>query len=84
MAELKESRKQAPCAASTSPTAPISNRSGIRGWEPLWAVAEEAKLPVHLHTIGGSFPDFSKFPAKVGRAAFATLITSFQMYMAIR
>jgi predicted TIM-barrel fold metal-dependent hydrolase len=66
----------------------IANRPDIEPfwdpvWEPLWAAAEEAKLPVHLHTIGGSFPDLSKFPAKVGRAAFATLITSFQMYMAM-
>ena len=38
---------------------------------------------MHLHTIGGAFPDFSKFPPKVGRAAFATVITSFQMYMAV-
>ena len=40
----------------------IANRPDIQPfwdpcWEPLWAIAEEAKLPVHLHTIGGSFPD---------------------------
>jgi predicted TIM-barrel fold metal-dependent hydrolase len=66
----------------------IANRPDIEPfwdpvWEPLWAAAEEANLPVHLHTIGGAFPDLSKFPPKVGRAAFATLITSFQMYMAV-
>jgi predicted TIM-barrel fold metal-dependent hydrolase len=66
----------------------IANRPDIEPfwdpvWEPLWAAAEEAKLPVHLHTIGGAFPDLSKFPPKVGRAAFATLISSFQMYMAV-
>jgi uncharacterized protein len=52
-------------------------------WNPLWDIAEEAKLPVHLHTIGGSFPDLRKLDHKVGRAAFATTITSFQMYMSL-
>jgi predicted TIM-barrel fold metal-dependent hydrolase len=66
----------------------IANRPDLQPfwdpcWEPLWAVAEEAKLPVHLHTIGGALPDLSKLPQKVGRAAFATMISSFQMYMAV-
>ena len=66
----------------------IANRPDLQpfwdpAWEPLWAVAEEARLPVHLHTIGGSLPDLSKLAPKVGRAAFATMITSFQMYMAL-
>jgi predicted TIM-barrel fold metal-dependent hydrolase len=52
-------------------------------WNPLWQTAEEAKLPLHLHTIGGSLPDFRKLERKVGRAAFATTISSFQMYMAV-
>ena len=52
-------------------------------WKPLWEIAEEAKLPVHLHTIGGSLPDFRKLEPKIGRAAFATTITSFQMYMSL-
>jgi predicted TIM-barrel fold metal-dependent hydrolase len=52
-------------------------------WSPLWEIAEEARLPVHLHTIGGSMPDLSKLEHKVGRAAFATAITSFQMYMSL-
>jgi len=66
----------------------IANRPDLQPfwdpcWEPLWVVAEEAKLPIHLHTIGGSLPDLSKLAPKVGRAAFATLISSFQMYMAL-
>jgi predicted TIM-barrel fold metal-dependent hydrolase len=52
-------------------------------WNPLWDIAEETRLPVHLHTIGGSIPDFRKLEHKVGRAAFATAISSFQMYMSI-
>jgi predicted TIM-barrel fold metal-dependent hydrolase len=52
-------------------------------WNPLWDIAEEAKLPVHLHTIGGTLPDLRKLEHKVGRAAFATTISSFQMYMSI-
>jgi predicted TIM-barrel fold metal-dependent hydrolase len=66
----------------------IANRPDLQPfwdpcWEPLWVVAEEAKLPIHLHTIGGSLPDLSKLAPKVGRAAFATMISSFQMYMAL-
>jgi predicted TIM-barrel fold metal-dependent hydrolase len=66
----------------------IANRPDLQPfwdpcWEPLWVVADEAKLPIHLHTIGGSLPDLSKLAPKVGRAAFATMISSFQMYMAL-
>jgi predicted TIM-barrel fold metal-dependent hydrolase len=52
-------------------------------WNPLWDAAEEARLPVHLHTIGAGLPDFTKLPPKVGRVAFAAVITSFQMAMAL-
>jgi uncharacterized protein len=51
-------------------------------WNPLWDIVAEVKLPVHMHTIGGRIPDFSKLPPKVGRAAFATVISTFQMFMA--
>ena len=51
-------------------------------WNPLWDVAGEVMLPIHMHTIGGRIPDFTKLPPKVGRAAFATVISSFQMFMA--
>jgi predicted TIM-barrel fold metal-dependent hydrolase len=51
-------------------------------WEPLWQAAAEVRLPVHFHTIGGGLPDFTKLKPKVARAAFAAVITSFQMYMA--
>jgi predicted TIM-barrel fold metal-dependent hydrolase len=36
-----------------------------------------------MHTIGGSIPDISKLEHKVGRAAFAATISSFQMYMSL-
>lgn len=66
----------------------VANRPDIQAfwdpcWEPLWQIAEETRLPVHLHTIGGSIPDLSKLAHKVGRAAFATAISSFQMYMSL-
>ncbi len=66
----------------------IANRPDITPfwdpcWEPLWSAAEEAKLPIHLHTIGSTLPDLSKLAPKVARAAFAAMISSFQMYMAI-
>ncbi|MGH7932166.1 MAG: amidohydrolase family protein [Candidatus Binataceae bacterium] len=64
----------------------IANRHDITPlwdpwWNPLWDIIAEVKLPVHLHTIGAALPNFAKLPPKVGRAAFATAITSFQMYM---
>ncbi len=66
----------------------IANRPDLTpfwdsSWEPLWQAAEEARLPVHIHTIGGSLPDFSKLERKVARAAFATAISSFQMFMSL-
>ena len=65
----------------------VANRPDMRPlwdpwWEPLWGAAAEAGLPVHFHTIGGRSPDVSKFPPRVGRAAFATHITGFQIHMA--
>jgi uncharacterized protein len=66
----------------------IANRIGMKPlydpwWNPLWEVAAETRLPIHLHTIGGGLPDFNKLEPKVQRAAFAAAISSFQMYMAI-
>jgi predicted TIM-barrel fold metal-dependent hydrolase len=66
----------------------IANRPDLQpfwdpSWEPLWKAAEEAGLPIHLHTIGGSLPDLSKLSPMVAKAAFATMISSFQMYMAL-
>jgi len=52
-------------------------------WNPLWDAAADARLPVHLHTIGSGLPDFTKLPPKVGRVAFAAVITSFQMAMSL-
>jgi len=51
-------------------------------WEPLWAAAAEARLPVHFHTIGGRPPDFASLPALQQRQAFAVFITGFQLGMA--
>ena len=51
-------------------------------WEPLWAAAAEARLPVHFHTIGGRPPDYSDLPPLQQRQAFAVFITGFQLGMA--
>jgi predicted TIM-barrel fold metal-dependent hydrolase len=48
----------------------------------MWDEAAETGLPVHFHTVGGTLPDFTKMPPKVGRAAHATFISSFQLHMA--
>jgi predicted TIM-barrel fold metal-dependent hydrolase len=66
----------------------IANRIGMKPlydpwWNPLWDIAAETRLPIHLHTIGGGLPDLNKLEPKVQRAAFAAAISSFQMYMAI-
>ncbi len=51
-------------------------------WTPLWAAADAARLPVHIHTIGGKRPDFESMPPLMRRQAFAVHITSFQLAMA--
>jgi predicted TIM-barrel fold metal-dependent hydrolase len=51
-------------------------------WRPLWEVANEARLPVHFHTIGGPRPDVSQFDPIVQRAVAAIHISSFQLHMA--
>lgn len=51
-------------------------------WEPLWAAAEEARLPVHFHTIGGGLRyDMANMEPLQRRQAFAVSITSFQLGM---
>jgi len=52
-------------------------------WEKLWAVAEEAGMPLHYHTIGPRPDyDFQNMKGLAGRQAFAVFITSFQLAMA--
>lgn len=51
-------------------------------WEPVWARAEAAALPVHFHTIGPRNPYEGQSLAPMQRRqAFAVLITSFQLAM---
>lgn len=50
-------------------------------WNPLWAAAAAAKLPVHVHTIGQRKTDTTGFAPMQQRQAFAVQITSFQMGM---
>ena len=50
-------------------------------WDPLWAAANAAKLPVHVHTIGQAKIDTTGFAPLQQRQAFAVQITSFQMGM---
>jgi predicted TIM-barrel fold metal-dependent hydrolase len=64
----------------------IANRRGMTPlwdpwWNPMWEAAAEAGLPVHFHTIGGALPDYTKLAPKVGRAAHAVHISSFQLHM---
>ena len=50
-------------------------------WYPVWEAANEAKLPVHFHTIGTPKPDWDGFAPMQQRQAFAVHITGFQMSM---
>jgi predicted TIM-barrel fold metal-dependent hydrolase len=50
-------------------------------WHPLWKAAEAANLPVHLHTIGGTKPNFEGLPPLQARQAFAVYLTGFQVAM---
>jgi predicted TIM-barrel fold metal-dependent hydrolase len=87
-----------PVAAAVDEVRRVAKRGGVRGldvanttemtplwdprWEPLWDAAEEARLPVHFHTVGGRMPDLQALPPRVARAAFAVHITGFQLHMA--
>ena len=56
------------CAVSISLIGPDIPPFWDPCWNPLWDIAEEAKLPVHLHTIGGTLPDLRKLrPPKGNR-----------------
>ena len=52
------------------------------GWAPLWDVVNEARLPLHFHTVGGQRPEFEKLPPRLERVARAVHITGFQLHMA--
>ena len=87
-----------PVEAAVEEVTRILKRGGVRGldvanspdmpplwdpqWAPLWDVVNEARLPVHFHTIGGQRPDFTKLPPLLGRVAHAVHITGFQIHMA--
>ncbi|MCG8545585.1 MAG: amidohydrolase [Alphaproteobacteria bacterium] len=76
----------------------VAERGGLRGievskthdmkplfdpvWNPLWAAAADADLPVHFHTIGGKRPNFEDMEPLQARQAFAVHITGFQLSMA--
>jgi predicted TIM-barrel fold metal-dependent hydrolase len=51
-------------------------------WHPLWRAAEDAGLPVHLHTVGGKRQSFDHLAPMQARQAFAVFLTGFQIAMA--
>lgn len=52
-------------------------------WEPLWDAIENARLPLHFHTIGPKMNyDYAKLEPLQRRQAFAVHITGFQLAMA--
>jgi uncharacterized protein len=50
-------------------------------WEPLWAAAEECRLPLSFHTVG-SLTTLQNVPQNLYRTAFAVYIVGFQLVMA--
>ena len=89
---------QKPVEAAVEEIQRVAKRGGVRGleiansvdimplwdpqWDPVWLVVNEARLPLHFHTVGGPRPDFDKLPPRLGRVAHAVHITGFQMHMA--
>ena len=65
---------------ATTDTKPLYHKD----WQPVWAAAAEARLPVHFHTVGGAKPDFESMEPLEGRQAFAVFITAFQMNMSFK
>ena len=64
--------------SNTHEMAPLFDPS----WHPLWAIAEEARLPLHFHTIGPRPQyDFESLPPLQRRQAFAVFLTGFQLAM---
>ena len=50
-------------------------------WNPLWAIANETRLPVHMHTIGTPEPDTSSLAPLQKLQAEAVFMSGFQMSM---
>jgi len=50
-------------------------------WTPLWGAANDARLPVHMHTIGTPKPAMDHLAPLQQRQAFACHITNFQIAM---
>jgi len=87
-----------PVEAAVDEVTRVLKRGGVRGldvanspdmpplwdpqWTPFWDVVNEARLPLHFHTIGGQRPDFTKLPPPLGRVAHAVHISGFQIHMA--
>ena len=83
--------------AAVAETERVAKRGAVRGveiagshdrvpffmpeWAPLWAAANAARLPVHMHTIGSPKPQMDHLQPLQQRQAFACHITSFQMAM---
>jgi uncharacterized protein len=87
-----------PVEAAVDEIRRVMKRGGVRGlelanqhdivplwdpqWAPLWEVVNEARLPLHFHTVGGQRPDFEKLPRPLAQVGRAVHITGFQMHMA--
>src|SRR5947207_11104457 len=49
-------------------------------WEPLWKAVNDVQLPLHFHTFPNVPPDMiGKYPGRVGRSVFFTVVSGFQM-----
>jgi predicted TIM-barrel fold metal-dependent hydrolase len=87
-----------PVAAAVEEIRRVMKRGGVLGleianqydlvplWDPQWAsvweVVNEARLPLHFHTVGGQRVEFDKLPGLLAKVARAVHLTAFQMHMA--
>ncbi|HSF05683.1 MAG TPA: amidohydrolase family protein [Methylomirabilota bacterium] len=87
-----------PVEAAVEEIRRVMKRGGVRGleianqydivplwdpqWAPVWVVVNEARLPLHFHTVGGQRVEFDKLPGLLSKVARAVHLTAFQMHMA--
>ena len=82
VAEIERVAKRGVVRGVEVPSTTDAKPAYHKDWNPVWAAAAAAGLPVHFHTVGGPKPDFDAMEPLEARQAFAVFITGFQLFMA--